>query len=332
MRLFHSLPSRAARLLLVSIVCVGVASLVGCGGDDDEDNTPSGPALPTTTSGYIGSVSAGGTMGTYVAEAIPSGTAVAPTVVGAQQIVDGGSVILEVSVDDTSEMLVVGVSNAEAGGYYVIDLTGGGGPAPAPAHAIAAAKGLTWKRQAQTVPGVLGAVVTYNVTVTAAESNAGAFTLQIGAGTGTTFTELTPHAITVNEVAQVSDDLQVSLNWTQAVDMDLHVQIPDGTVIFFANPNGPNGGQLDLDSNPACFLDNVNNENIAWVNGTPIPGTYKVMVDLWSACDLSGPFPYVVTVKIAGDVSVYEGTLTLEDANAFEPTLVTEFTLTPPAG
>lgn len=57
-------------------------------------------------------------------------------------------------------------------------------------------------------------------------------------------------------------------------------------------------GELDIDSNPACHIDGIRNENIFYVK--PEPGTYTVKVDLFSRCksilDVNGA-KYAVTVK-----------------------------------
>ncbi|MGD8396172.1 MAG: hypothetical protein PVF43_11930 [Candidatus Eiseniibacteriota bacterium] len=325
----QSAASRLAAMYRPTLALVVVATLAFLACSSDDDDNPNEPAPPPESSAYIGGVSVGGTDATYHSETIPTGTAGAPGVVGAGQIVSGGSLVLEVSVEDNAEALYVAVEGA-SGGYYEVDLTGGGGGvAPLPAHVIAARKGLTVTRTPQAAPGLGRAAVTYNVTVTSAGSTGPTnFTLQVGASYGDSVSAVAPHPIAVNTVAQLSDTLQVSLNWTQPVDLDLHVEVPGGTVIFYGNRVGPNGGQLDLDSNPACVIDNINNENITWNETMPAAGSYSVRVNLWAACDLPGPFPYAVTLRIGDDVQVFESAVTAaaEDPGG-EGTLITQFTL-----
>ncbi len=63
---------------------------------------------------------------------------------------------------------------------------------------------------------------------------------------------------------------------------------------------GSNMGYLDLDSNPGCFLDKVNNENITY-GKEPVEGLYYVAVNLYKKCDLSKQgAKYSVTVNYKG--------------------------------
>ncbi len=293
-----SLHRRATRLLIVLLTVLPLA-LSSCGKDEEE--TPNQPQQPTTAAGFVSGVSVGGTTGAYNGEPLPIGSAARPAVVGASQIVEGGSIVLEVTVEDTADQLFVGVAGVESG-HYAISL----GAGTAPARAIAEQKGIQVTRAPRTAAGA--AAETYNIAITSARSGVDNFVLMVGADHGGTASETTSHPIQVNDVAQLSDKLQVSLNWTQPVDLDLHLEVPDGSAIFFANTTA-GGGTLDLDSNPACNIDNVNNENITWQDTEPAAGVYKVHVNLWSACDQPGPFPYAVTVNVRGNVQVFEGTI-----------------------
>lgn len=57
-------------------------------------------------------------------------------------------------------------------------------------------------------------------------------------------------------------DVQVTLSWNADSDVDLHVVDPSGEEIYWSNRRSASGGQLDLDSNAACAIDGVRNENI----------------------------------------------------------------------
>jgi hypothetical protein len=94
--------------------------------------------------------------------------------------------------------------------------------------------------------------------------------------------------------------LVVSLTWDSAVDLDLHVVLPNGVEIFKRNPAeyvpppisaGPydpfalhDGGVLDRDSNAHCVLDGQRAEDAVWQN-LPPQGHYVVRVDTFSMCD-----------------------------------------------
>ncbi|MBR4147057.1 MAG: hypothetical protein IKU00_04095 [Bacteroidales bacterium] len=109
--------------------------------------------------------------------------------------------------------------------------------------------------------------------------------------------------------------LQVSLSFDNAKDVDLHLIEPEyndeygdpvsfsDRHIYYSNKVAYySGGELDLDSNPGCSIDNINNENITYSsdNSFIAPGTYKVYVDLFENCDYEIATNYVVTVFYGG--------------------------------
>jgi hypothetical protein len=104
-----------------------------------------------------------------------------------------------------------------------------------------------------------------------------------------------------------SGNVQVSLSWDTPTDVDLHVVEPSpGEEIYWSNRSSATGGMLDLDSNAACSIDGVNNENITWATGSPLPGEHVVRVDYWSDCG-GLPANYVVTTKVCGEVKTFSG-------------------------
>jgi hypothetical protein len=123
---------------------------------------------------------------------------------------------------------------------------------------------------------------------------------------------LGPYSSTVVRVISVgTGDVQVSVSWSDTSDVDLHVVDPSGEEIYFGNRNSASGGELDLDSNAACSLDtdpdnpnapptHLSNENIVWPTGSAPSGTYTVRLAYWSACNVSAPTEWVVTVATAG--------------------------------
>jgi hypothetical protein len=98
--------------------------------------------------------------------------------------------------------------------------------------------------------------------------------------------------------------LQVSLSWDTPTDVDLHVVPPSGNEIYWANRTA-DGGELDLDSNAACSIDGVNNENITFADEAPV-GEYVVRVDFWSDCGGLGA-NYTVTTRACGKVETFQG-------------------------
>ena len=112
------------------------------------------------------------------------------------------------------------------------------------------------------------------------------------------------------DVLQVgTGDVQVTLAWDSDSDVDLHVVDPSGQEVFWANRDVPSGGNLDLDSNAGCSLDDVRNENIVWPVGQAPQGTYTVRVDYWSSCGVEAT-DYTVLVNNGGNVEVFSGQFT----------------------
>ena len=287
-------------------------AVVGCSDENIvrfPDNGPQTEPEPTQLTDYLSDGQISGTSTAYVAAAMPTGTSAAPVVDGASVILRGGSLVLEVEVADTDTDLYLSMTAADEG-YYHFDLTqarvfaaadvyDGGSPRARKLEASGVAM--------RAVSAAAAQIVT--VTLTARQDLALAgFTLTLASSDGQSTSATAQHVVSVNRVASTSGALQASLNWTHPVDLDLHVETPSGQDIYWANRNGSEGGLLDLDSNAGCGIDNVNNENIVWVNTDPVPGQYVVRVDLWSACGEPGPFPFVVTLVIDGEFQTHEGT------------------------
>ena len=119
---------------------------------------------------------------------------------------------------------------------------------------------------------------------------------------------ISPYGSYLFNVAPVgTGDIQVSVAWDTPSDVDLHVIDPFGCEIYYGNKTGcASNGELDLDSNAGCGIDNVNNENVFWPPGEAPIGTYTVGVDWWSDCD-DQEANYVVTINACGKVQTYEG-------------------------
>jgi len=108
-----------------------------------------------------------------------------------------------------------------------------------------------------------------------------------------------------------SGDVQVSISWDTDTDVDLHVVEPGGAELWYGDQTSWSGGELDLDSNPACSIDGVNNENVFWPEGQAPVGTYIVRVDFymdcmecgWSYCGAN----YTVTTHFCGNVEFFDG-------------------------
>lgn len=95
----------------------------------------------------------------------------------------------------------------------------------------------------------------------------------------------TTHTVSLTRVVVGAGRLQVSLTFDKDTDLDLYLVEPNGEVIYYGNGSSANGGMLDLDSNPGCYIDGVNNENITYDDQATIEaGTYTVRVNNYSDC------------------------------------------------
>jgi hypothetical protein len=110
-------------------------------------------------------------------------------------------------------------------------------------------------------------------------------------------------------------DPQFTLIWnTDNVDLDLHVLEPGGKEIYWEEPKGRFGGELDVDNTKG-----YGPENIYWlvesegpgskqVKGPGPPGIYKWYVVYWGGFGgLARPTHWQVRVKHDGKVTVHHG-------------------------
>ena len=135
----------------------------------------------------------------------------------------------------------------------------------------------------------------------------GALTLRIEAGdaAGHFGTASTLDFTAVSLVANAT--LVVSLDWDQDADLDLWVDLPDGTRLSERGLRGQDGrvvqvdpsiGPLiDADSNARCVIDGRRAENALWQS--PLPGHYVVSVETWSLCGETRA-SYNVDVRLRG--------------------------------
>lgn len=320
------------RILLLSLTSFAVIAALGCDADYErfDELGPVTPRDPVGASAWLLDVNVEGNSAAYTTDEMPSGTAAAPTVLAAGQIVRGGSLVMAVTVEDTVDEVLVSVSNADFG-YFSVDM--GAMSARSREVQLDRAQARTEKLAAAGVAPDLAARAAARaprevwVNLTSAPDYAGVgFTIRVATVTDGVVSASVNHAVSVNSVAAGSSQLQVSLNWVHPVDMDLHVLPPNGELIYFANKVGTQGGELDLDSNPACFLDRIQNENTTWRTTDPISGEYVVSVHLWSACDATESMPYIVTVRRGDQVSTFEGSFSPAD-DGTSPREITRFTI-----
>ena len=113
-------------------------------------------------------------------------------------------------------------------------------------------------------------------------------------------------------------DPQFTLIWnTEQVDLDLHVIEPGGKEIYWEDPKGKQGGELDVDNTKG-----FGPENVYWlvesdgpgsekIKGPGPSGTYRWWVVYWGGFGGIGkPTHWQVRVKHAGQVRVVHGKFT----------------------
>ena len=253
---------RSLRQVMVRATCAALATvaIAACQGPEQL-----GPAASITD--YIPRVStANGAVAAELRTGTPpvAGAAEAPTVPGAATAVNGGSA--QVAVSSAAEFTTVIVYVQGAADYWELTL-------PA---------------------GVALSDVVLGVSPQATE---GTIRVRYAVGTGGAIGSYASQSLRVYRVG--NGDVQISVSWTGASDVDLHVYDPSGELVYFANPTSASGGTLDLDSNAGCSIDNVNNENIVWPVGGAPHGEYRVVVDYWSDCGVARS-DYVVTIQAEG--------------------------------
>lgn len=157
----------------------------------------------------------------------------------------------------------------------------------------------------------------------AANPPSAAFTLRTAVGSSGSAGN--PATTNLTAVDLTNADIAVTLKWTGASDVDLHVLDPKQQEVFWQNRSTPEGGALNLDSNPGCQIDNVNQETISWPKDMALTGTYAVSVDYFSDCDQPSA-PFTVTVNVKGKASqTFTGSFTGVSDNT-QSDAVTTFT------
>ena len=91
-------------------------------------------------------------------------------------------------------------------------------------------------------------------------------------------------------------DIWAELTWEGAGDIDLHLTLPDGEVVFFENP-ASGGAFLDFDNTERdgpehIFMDEA------------IPGTYRMKVVYFAEAGAPRPVPWYVRLQLRGTTTL----------------------------
>jgi hypothetical protein len=100
-------------------------------------------------------------------------------------------------------------------------------------------------------------------------------------------------------------DIQATLRWSGAADLDLHVLDPAGEEVYYGHVTAASGGHLDHDANAGCngIADDDNPvENIYWPTGGAPSGSYTVFVKVYDTCE--APLDWQLNVRRNGSLIV----------------------------
>jgi hypothetical protein len=222
----------------------------------------------------------GGGPAVFHSGALPAPTgSLTVTVPGDANAINGGSLVITVTASATIVTVYVSVQGTD--GYWVI---------PVPAGVTVADVLLTL---AQQLSGNVGII--FEVADAAGNISA-------------------PATVTTAVTHVTSGEVQVSVSWDALNDIDLRVVDPLGFEVSWEASISPEGGELDLDSNPACAVDGINNEHIVWPVGKAPRGTYLVRVDNFENCSNTAA-NFIVTVQTTGHpAQTFSGSFAADDA------------------
>jgi len=213
---------------------------------------------------YLASVSTGTTNGELISGSPPvPGSGPSLTIPASAGTITGGSTQIDVTGSASFRQVAVFVDGAD--GYYLLLLP----------------TGVTTETIVVTLAGGPPAL-DFDVVFMAADANG----------------VWGPRATTaMHAIRAAGGDVQVSVTWNTAADVDLHVIDPNGEEVYYGGTQSSSGGVLDIDANAACSTSDVTQENVGWAVDTAPSGQYIVRVDYWDNCGATQT-DYVVTVSL----------------------------------
>ena len=210
----------------------------------------------------------------------------AVSVSGNLVLVAGGSVFLDIEPEPgaTVDKLLISLGG-ENFGYYEIDL-----PRAASAYRLVGQVPFNFDPQVDRTC----------IAVTAVDGSG-------ASGPADCFVVIMRHEVVPIPVA--SGDVEVTVSWDSAADLDLAVADPTGAEVYYDSTEVESGGVLDLDAGFPCGRDIIRNEHIAWALASPPPGIYEVRVSYYDSCE-APETNYVVSIYNHGRRTTYSGTFT----------------------
>lgn len=252
---------------LAAIATLGTIS--SCSKDDDKG----GNELETGYFTIAGATYSGGSMPAATIEDEFTNVAIGSSVL------NGGSSIITVESAQQLDKFYVGVNGI--GGYYTVDAS-----------------------QVTETRAEGGYVYTFTLLISQALD--GEFQVRISALTESG--EVMPAFSHDFELIQAGTGaLQVNLSFNNPKDLDLYLVLPDGHVVYYGKrgvrtDNNEMLWGLDIDSNAACSIDDINSENIFFPEEYVMNGKYTVYVNQWKNCNTSFPVSWTATALYQGNI------------------------------
>lgn len=272
----------------LAVVLSSALLVTGCTGNSSTSPSPAPGARAGSLQDFVSSASIAEVQGAFRLGSAPSpsgGPAIVVT--GNQTVVNGGTSDVTVTSADLFSTVYIYIGGrtvgllaegtGSIGGYYEVQL-------PSPQTSVAAL--LSFAQSLPTSEFESSFAVADPEGRVGPASPLSHFVTQVGTG-----------------------DVQVTLSWDASSDIDLHVVGPGGEEVYYGNRQSASGGELDLDSNAGCAIDDVRNENITWPTGTAPRGPYTVRVDHWSSCGVTAT-NYTVRINNGGQTQVVRGRFT----------------------
>jgi hypothetical protein len=157
---------------------------------------------------------------------------------------------------------------------------------------------------------------------TAADAAAYELTLTLAGGgetaatpvpTEATATSNAPITYTLPQEILIQSGMEVRLEWTAQVDLNLEVRDPFGFPLFWDSRSTDIGGNFGFDANGLCErIAEVPVETATWTPGFLPTGSYEILVFYRQSCVTPNPtVPFTITTTVNGTVlNVINGSLT----------------------
>ena len=125
--------------------------------------------------------------------------------------------------------------------------------------------------------------------------------------------------LTVGTVALTPGSVTARLRWNTDDDLNLFIREPSGRVISWSNPDPPDSGQLQIDSNTNCTTRSAQPvEYIYWPPADlPENGDYEVWVWYQQACGQDNPVTFSFDLAANDDTVLEHQSVTLEPGERF---------------